>query len=173
MNLRTTAGIVTLTMAVGGLVGSTVLAANAAPTARAQAAVAPCTSIGARLGGAQGAAGSTYQTLRLRNTSHVTCTLDGYPTVAYVNIHKRMIGWPAKPEATRHPRTVTLRPGAVAKAVLQIPDPGDFSPVDCLAHNANKIRVGTGHDRTPSYITWNRSECTTKFARSFIMAIHR
>jgi hypothetical protein len=132
---------------------------------------AACTSVRAELGRADGAAGSTFQTIRLRNTSTVQCRIGGFPHVGYVNRHHRLIGWPAAPSRQKHHPHV-LAPGAAARTILQIPDPGNFAPIDCLAHNAHQIRVRL-HGTRPSFLRWDQVECTTRFARSHVFAVRR
>jgi hypothetical protein len=129
-------------------------------------------SVQAELGRVSGAAGSTFQTIRLRNTSDVRCRIGGFPQVGYVNRHHRLIGWPAAPNRQAHSPHV-LAPGAAARTVLQIPDPGNFAPIDCLAHNAHQIRVLTRGAARASFLRWDQVECTTRFARSHLFPVRR
>lgn len=155
-------------VAVSGLLGG---AAVARPSTAATPTLAGCTSITVSLGRREGAAGSTYQMLRLRNASHRPCAVRGFPRVAYVNRDRIMIGWPA-----RHDRspvsTVRLAPGETAHAVLRLPDPGVYKPIDCLKHHVNRLRVRIGADRRASFVRWNLTECTTRYGRASIGPVH-
>ena len=162
----------TLAIVCATALGAAILVPGSAPSAVGAASTPPaCTSIRPELGRLGGAAGSAYQTIRLRNTGTGTCRIGGFPIVEYVNRHHHLIGWPAR----RNPltgRPQTLAPGAAARTVLQIPDLSNFARIDCLAHNAHQIRVRVG-SASPSYLKWDRRECTTRFARSLVSPIRR
>ncbi len=162
----------TLAIVGAAALGAAILLPGSAPSAVGTASPPPaCSSIRAELGRLGGAAGSAYQTIRLRNTGTGTCRIGGFPSVEYVNRHHHMIGWPARHNPVKR-RPQTLAPGVAARTVLQIPDPSNFARIDCLAHNAHQIRVRVG-SAPPSYLKWDRRECTTRFARSLVSPIRR
>ena len=77
-----------------------------------------------------GAAGTIFYELQFSNTSHLTCSLEGYPRiwalrgghrVGPVSVHDTMVG----------PSALTLRPGATVHTVLGIVEAGNMcaSPV--------------------------------------------
>lgn len=114
--------------------------------AGANAAGACATStLKAAIGPANGAAGSAYVPIRFTNVSSRTCTLSGYPGVSFVtgpagsqvgNAADRM------PPPNGPARPVTLAPGAVASAVLQIADAGNFYPASrCRPASGPYLRV--------------------------------
>lgn len=123
-----------------------------------------CAQVTVHTGAVGAAAGSTYQTFRVRNVSNRTCRISRLPRVAYVNRFHHMIGWPAKPEQSY---LRVLRPGQVARFVLQVPNPGNFRPADCLAHRAPQARIRVARDDSPALLRWDQRVCTTRFARSF------
>jgi Protein of unknown function (DUF4232) len=118
----------------------------AAAGASANAAGACATStLKAATGPANGAAGSAYVPIRFTNVSSRTCTLSGYPGVSFVtgptgsqvgNAADRM------PPPNGLARPVALAPGAVASAVLQIADAGNFYPASrCRPASGPYLRV--------------------------------
>ncbi len=161
-----------LAVAVAFTLATAILIPGSAPSAAGSTAVPPaCTSIRAELGRVGAAAGSTYQTIRLRNTGATTCRIGGYPLLEYVNRHHHMLGWPAGRDRMKH-HPHTLAAGQAARTVLVIPDPGDFPRIDCVAHNAHQIRVRVG-SAASSYLGWDQQECTTRFGRSMVSPVRR
>ncbi len=149
------------------LVGGGFAVATATPSnGHAKATPAACTSIRTTLGGQQGSAGSVYQNIRFTNTGSTACQLTGHPGVAYVNAHRHLLGWPAQPFQTKTAPSVVVPPGQAVAATLRIPDYGNFLAMDCVKFNANQIRVAFAGRIT--YLPWNQTECTSKYARSYI-----
>ena len=106
-----------------------------------------CTSaqLQASLGGGAGAGMSQNHTgLQLRNTGSSACTLYGYPGVSWV---RGAQGLQTGAAATRQPdpngteRTVTLAPGAIASAPLDIVDAGVISPSECKPVPVRGLRI--------------------------------
>jgi Protein of unknown function (DUF4232) len=156
------------------LIGGGFAVAVAAPThGSASAGQATCTSIRTTLGGQQGSAGSVYQNIRFTNTGSTACQLAGHPGVAYVNAHKVLVGWPAAPFTTARKGvapSVVIPPGQSAAATMRIPDYANFSPMDCIHFNAHLIRVSFAGKTT--FLPWDQTECTSKYARSYIGQVH-
>lgn len=161
--------------AAAALIGSGFAVAVATPShsgAKASPA-ATCTSIRTTLGGSQGSAGSVYQNIRFTNTGSTGCTLTGHPGVAYVNAHKHLVGWPAAPfQVARKGATpgVFIPPGKAVAATMRIPDYGNFLAMDCVHFNAHLIRVSFAGKTT--FLPWDETECTSKYARSYISQVH-
>ncbi len=167
---RSVLGVTTAAALIGG--GFAVAAATPS-TSGANASLATCSSIRTTLGGSQGAAGSTYQNIRFTNTGSTSCTLIGHPGVAYVNAHKILVGWPAAPFTTARKGAtpdVVVAPGQAVAATMRIPDYGNFAPMDCIRYNAHLIRVSYAGNVT--FLPWNQTECTSKYARSSIGQVH-
>jgi hypothetical protein len=174
---RTLLGAATATALVGG--GFAV--AVATPASGHGASPATCTTIRTTLGGSQGGAGSMYQNIRFTNTGSVGCRLSGHPNVAYVNAHHHLVGWPAAPYMTAHQAghgstgtdaspSVVVPPGGAVAATMRIPDYANFPAMDCIKFNAHQIRVMfAGHT---TYLKWDETECTSKYARSYIGQVH-
>ncbi len=54
---------------------------------------------------------------------------------------------------------------------MRIPDYGNFPPMDCIESNAHQIRVMfAGHT---TYLPWDQTECTSKYARSYMVRCTR
>jgi hypothetical protein len=83
--------------------------------------------------------------LQLRNTGSSACTLYGYPGVAWVaGADGRQVGAAAVRQADTTgsgERAVTLPPGAVASAPLDIVDAAVFSPSRCKPVPVRGLRV--------------------------------
>lgn len=161
--------------AAAGLIVSGFAVASAAPNDARSNAAQPqtCTSVVPTLGQSQGAAGSTYQTIRFTNKGSSACSLPVHPGVWFANVNKIMVGWPALHESgaqggvqNETSPTFVLPVGRYATAVVQIPDYGNFPPADCIAVKAPYLRVGI--PGKVGYLPWNKTECTTKYARSSV-----
>jgi hypothetical protein len=133
--------------------------------------VHPCHAIAPSVGAPQGTAGSTYFTIRLRNASSGTCTLEGYPVVSFTTAEHDPLGGAAGEMPKAH-GFVTLTPDAVARATLQVPDPGNFPRTDCHARTTTYVRVRTKADPTATFVPLTIQACTTTAGRSWISPIH-
>ncbi|WP_069712714.1 DUF4232 domain-containing protein [Curtobacterium sp. ER1/6] len=92
--------------------------------------------------GSGGAAGSTYVHLALRNTGSSTCTLQGWPGVSFVGGGDGSQIGAAATRATESPHpTVTLAPGAVAVAPLQVTTAANYPTEKCQPVAADGFRV--------------------------------
>jgi len=135
-------------------VATTSVAAGA--TASATSSVAPpvitgpsaCTSanLTATIGGGAGSGMSQDHTgLQLRNTGSSACTLYGYPGVSWVaGADGHQVGAGATREANGDGSTeksVTLAPGALASAPLDIVQAAVFSQSDCKPVPVRGLRV--------------------------------
>lgn len=75
------------------------------------------------VGAWNGAAGTFYYPLDLTNISGSTCTMYGYPGVAFVSSPGGSeVGAPASRRSVRAPTLITLAPGATAHATLAVSD---------------------------------------------------
>jgi hypothetical protein len=116
--------------------------ATTATTGAPVASVSPCATaqLAASLGQSNGAAGTIYYPLNLRNTSSSTCTIEGYAAVSFVaGADGHQVGQAAKQDAGST-ATVTLSPGQTASARLGIVAAGNFPP-DCTMTAVSGLRV--------------------------------
>jgi hypothetical protein len=82
--------------------------------------------------------------LQLTNTGSSACTLYGYPGVSWVaGADGHQVGAAAERQAnpTGSEQTVTLAPGAVASAPLDIVDAAVFTPSECKPVPVRGLRV--------------------------------
>ncbi len=123
-----------------------------------------CRSLALSRSRPQGAAGSSYWTIRLRNTGGSTCRLRGFPRLVYLNAGHRRVGVRAGhlPMAVH---TVRLRAGRVAVVVLQVPDPGNFPPRRCRPTNAAALRLTAAGRRYR--VPFLQRVCTTRAGRAY------
>lgn len=112
-------------------------------TALATDAGGKCTlaDLSISLGEPSGAAGSVYYALTFTNTSFTTCTLEGFPQVAYVaGDDSKQVGGAAAENGDAG-TTVTLKPGEHAAAALQEVDVLNFPEDVCTPTAVTGLRV--------------------------------
>jgi hypothetical protein len=138
-------------------------AASASPTVAGAAPACPTRSLGLKLGLAQGAAGSTYQVIDFTNISQATCTLYGYPGVSLAGGKPvTQIGLPAAESHATARKLVTLAPGAVANAVLQIAQAVNFPAAKCGLVTAHYLQIYPPNQTTPVYLHYTSQTCAKK-----------
>ena len=104
----------------------------------------PCSTgdLGLSVGPANGTAGSVYYPLLLTNKSDVTCTLYGYPGVALISQPGgAVVGAAAVRNPTFPAEQVSLAPGAVAHASLQVAFAGNYPAAVCKPVTAHWLQV--------------------------------
>jgi Protein of unknown function (DUF4232) len=121
----------------------------------------PTHSLAAKVGVAQGTAGSAYQVIDFTNISNVSCTLYGYPGVAFARgLPVSRIGLAAT-ESTGSARTlVTLAPKEVANALLQIVDAGNYPTSVCGPVTATYLQIYPPNQTTPIYLSYTDLTCS-------------
>jgi hypothetical protein len=132
---------------------------SAAPT-RAPAGTGPCPtrSLGLKLGLAQGTAGSTYTVIDFTNISNVTCTLYGFPGVSFAGgTPVTQIGLAAAEDHSTARVLVTLAPGQLANALLQIADAGNYPPSRCDPVMATYLYPP--NQTTPIFLSYKSATC--------------
>jgi Protein of unknown function (DUF4232) len=138
--------------------------AAAPPAGRPPAAgTAACTSSGLRvsLGGPEGAAGSIYYPLDFRNVSGAACTLYGYPGVSFVAAPgTAQLGGPAARNSMLSPKVVTVAPGAVAHAAVQVIVAQSYPASLCQPATAHFLRVYPPGQVVPLYASLTAMTCT-------------
>jgi hypothetical protein len=123
-------------------------ATTAVGTGSASSGLAACTSADLKvsLGGGAGAGMSqNHVGLQLRNIGSSSCTLYGYPGVSWVaGADGHQVGAAAvrQPDSTGGAeKTVTLAPGALASAPLDIVDAGVLSKSECKPVPVRGLRI--------------------------------
>jgi hypothetical protein len=135
-------------------------AGQASPTLAGAAPACPTRSLGLKLGLAQGAAGSTYQVIDFTNISNGTCTLYGYPGVSLAGGKPvTQIGLAAAESHATPRKLITLPPGAVANAVLQIAHAVNFPAAKCHPVTADYLQIYPPNQTTPAYLHYSSQTC--------------
>ena len=102
--------------------------ASSAPSGPGQCATS---DLRVTVGGGNAAAGSAYYPLDFTNNSSAACTVYGYPGVSFVTAAGSQVGAPASRGGTTPRAQITIQPGAIAHATLQIADAGNFPSSSC------------------------------------------
>ena len=135
--------------------------ASRSPAGPAGPAPCPARSLGLKPGVSQGTAGSVYTVLDFTNISNVTCTLYGFPGVAQAGGHPvTQIGRAAAESHLTARQLVTLAPGAVASALLQIVDAGNYPPSRCGPVKASYLQIYPPNQTTPVYLAYSSLACS-------------
>jgi len=132
--------------------------APAGPAACSTAALK--VSIGSNGGGA---AGSAYVPLDFTNISGSTCTLYGYPGVSFVTSAGAQVGAAADRRGTTPLATITLAPGAVGHATLQVVDAGNFPTSRCgQLVSVPLLKIYPPNQFTAVTVPYQTQACTSK-----------
>ncbi len=117
----------------------------------------------------QGYAGGTYEVIDFTNTSSTTCTLYGYPGVSLVSGPPYVqIGLAAKRSTNTAVATITLAPGAVANALLQIVDALNFPAATCSPAAATNLQVYPPGQTVAVYLPNQSEACAEPVQTTFI-----
>jgi len=137
-----------------------VSAPTTAVSAPAGLASCPTRSLGAKLGLAQGAAGSVYQVIDFTNISNVSCTLYGYPGISLAGgTPVTQIGLAATENSTPSRQLVTLAPGAVANALLHIGTARLYPASTCGPTATTYLQIFPPNQSTPIYLRYTSTSC--------------
>lgn len=140
-------------------------AADAPTTQAPPPGPAPCPTRSLRLamGIAQGTAGSTYTVIDFTNISSITCTLYGYPGVAFTSGRPgHQIGLAATEDTATPRELVTLAPGAVAHAQLRIVHAANLDPAACQPVTAPYLQVYPPNQATRVFLGFPTATCSTR-----------
>jgi hypothetical protein len=122
-----------------------------------------CTTGDLRLsiGPSNGAAGSVYYPLQFTNTSDVTCTMYGYPGVALVSQQGgSLVGPAAVRNPTFHAGVVTLAPGGVAHASLQVAVAANYTASACVPVTGHSLQVYPPGNYAALYVPFTAQMCS-------------
>ena len=117
----------------------------------------------ADVGATQGTAGSVYTVLVFTNLNNASCTLYGYPGVSFgAGTPVTQVGLAAAENSGTPRELVTLKPGGVASAQLQIVDAGNFSPSQCHRVTATWLQVYPPNQTAPLYVHYKSDTCAKR-----------
>lgn len=132
----------------------------ASPTVPGAAPACATRALGLKLGLGQGAAGSTFQVIDFTNISNAACTLYGYPGVSLAGGKPvTQIGLAAAESHATARKLVTLAPGAVASAVLQVVHAANFPAAKCDLVTADYLQIYPPNQTTPAYLHYTSQTC--------------
>ncbi len=108
----------------------------------------------------QGTAGSVYVNIDFTNIGTATCTLYGYPGVSLAGGSPiAQMGLAAVEDPATPRELVTLAPGAVANALLQIVDAQNFPTSRCHPATSTFLQVYPPNQTTSVYLTYPTTAC--------------
>ena len=142
-------------------------AASPAATASSSAAVTACATAALKVvvntAKAGGAAGSIYYPLDFTNISGSPCTLFGYPGVSFVTGQSgTQLGRAATRNPVAHPATLTLAPGDVAHAMLQVAEAGNYNAAQCKPVTAHWLKVFPPDQVSAAYAHFTTTACSAR-----------
>lgn len=149
-----------------------------APTTTAIAGPPPlaqCSTAALRtsVGSANGAAGSIYYPLDFTNISGVTCGMYGFPGVSFVAGPKGgQIGGAAIRDPAFGPSLVTLAPGQVAHASVQVVVAQNYPTSVCKPVTAHWLRVYPPGQYAPLYAGLTAVTCTGSIPSGSTLGIY-
>jgi hypothetical protein len=144
---------------------------SSAPATSSSAAVTMCatSALKAAVNTAKpgAAAGSIYYPLDLTNISGSTCTVFGYPGVSFVTGPSgTLIGRAATRNPVKPATTVTLAPGQVAHATLQVAQAGNYDPAQCKPVTAHWLRIFPPDQTAPLFVSFTTTACSARLPHS-------
>ena len=132
------------------------------PGSGGTAAAAACQSgnLGLTAAPAQGTAGSLFATVTFTNHGSQNCTLYGYPGVSVgTGAPYHQVGYAAKENPSPPRELVTLPPGGVASAVLQIAEAGNYSSGQCRPRRTSELQVYPPNQTQARYTSFSATGC--------------
>jgi hypothetical protein len=125
------------------------------------------------VGGANGAAGSIYYPLEFTNISAGSCVLYGYPGVSFVTRPGGgHLGGAAVRNATFAPAAVTLAPGGVAHASVQVVVAQSYPARRCKPVTAHWLQVYPPGSYDPLYASLTAATCTGRIPGGSTLGIY-
>lgn len=132
----------------------------------------PTSSLTVNLGAPEGYAGGTYVEINFTNAGSAACTLYGYPGVSLVTGPPyAQVGLAAERDTTSPVKLVTLAPGAVATALLQIVDAQNYPSSTCSPVQATNLKVYPPNQTAPVYLSDTSYGCGDPVQILFVGAV--
>ena len=131
-----------------------------------------CPDLQVKLGLAQGTSNMTYQVIDFVNHGSVACIMSGYPGVNLASgTPAAPIGLPATHTGSPAPRLVTLQPGEVGNALLQITDAHTYATATCGPVLAQYLIVYRPDQAAPVKLAYVTTACSQPVRMLHISAI--
>jgi hypothetical protein len=113
------------------------------------------------LGPPDGAAGTTFYPLILKNTGDAPCSMSGYPAVSFISgSDNHLVGVAASQDAESIIGVVVITPGQATSANLGIINAGNF-PADCNAVPVSGLQVNLPGESDPVIIGHADTACAS------------
>jgi hypothetical protein len=120
-----------------------------------------CPDLQVKLGLAQGTSNTTYQVIDFVNHGSVACIMSGYPGVNLAGgTPAAPIGLPAAHTEFPAARLVTLQPGGVGNALLQITDAHTYATAKCGPVQAQYLIVYRPNNAAPVKLAYGTTACS-------------
>jgi hypothetical protein len=125
-----------------------------------------------------GAAGSIYYPLEFTNTGSASCTMYGYPGVAFVTkaggtaAGGTVLGEPAFRNAAFAPKLVTLAPGATGHASLQVQAAQNYPVATCKPVTGHWLQVYPPGSTAAEYVRFTAVTCAGKIPSGSTLGIY-
>jgi hypothetical protein len=118
------------------------------------------------------AAGTSYMPLEFTNVSAGTCVLNGYPAVAFASgAGGPQIGTAATAAQAAHSAGITLGPGEIAHAWLQIADVASYPASKCKPVQASGLRVAPSGTQATAFLPHSFQACANSMPGSTLLAV--
>ena len=156
-------------------------AAGSTPTSQPAASspsACPVKDLKVTVGPGNGAAGSIYYPLEFTNTSGATCTMYGYPGVAFVTeaggtaAGGTVLGKPAFRNPAFAPKLVTLAAGATAHASLQVQVAQNYPVATCKPVTGHWLQVYPPGSYAARYVRFTAVTCAGKIPSGSTLGIY-
>ena len=113
------------------------------------------------LGPPDGAAGTTFYPVILKNSGDAPCSMSGYPAVSFISgSDNHAVGVAASQDAESVIGVVVIQPGQSTSAKLGIVNAGNF-PADCDAVPVSGLQVNLPGDTDPIIIGHADTACAS------------
>jgi len=131
-----------------------------------------CPDLQVKLGLAQGTSNTTYQVIQFVNHGSVACIMNGYPGVNLAGgTPAAPIGLPAAHTGSPAARQVTLQPGGVGNALLQITNARTYPAATCGPVQAQYLIVYRPNRAAPVKVAYGTTACSKPVRMLQISAI--
>jgi hypothetical protein len=137
-------------------------ASSSASTSTAGPALCRTADLKVSLGAGEGAAGSTYFPLVIKNVSSKPCHTGGFGGVSLVfKPQGSPIGAPADRTQQGSAKPIVLQPGQTASATIQLTDAQNFSTAKCKPAEAAGFRVYPPNETHSAFVAHKTLACTS------------
>jgi Protein of unknown function (DUF4232) len=135
-------------------------AGSGAPSDMAEPASCHTRDLRVTVSAGEGAAGSTYYSVRLRNTSTHPCRTGGFGGVSLVRApHGAPVGAPADRAKQGAAKQLTLRPGGRAEATLRVTNADNYPAGRCRPTPVKGLRVYPPNETRSAYVAQATTAC--------------